>query len=108
MGVQILYPVLHPAAESAAAVAARAGVCALAVMAKAPRPGRVKTRLSPPLTLQQAAELNVCFLRDATENIAAVVASEAGTGSGRAAGLVSYTPLGMRGCSRACFRRVSL
>jgi rSAM/selenodomain-associated transferase 1 len=78
-------PVLNPSAESTAAMAARAGLCALAVMAKAPRPGRVKTRLSPPLTPQQAAELNVCFLRDTTENIAAVAG---------AAGLISYTPVG--------------
>ena len=40
------------------------GVCALAVMTKAPQAGRVKTRLVPPLTPEQAAELNKCFLRD--------------------------------------------
>ena len=40
------------------------GVCALAVMTKAPRAGRVKTRLVPPLTPEEAAELNKCFLRD--------------------------------------------
>src|SRR3954469_25367985 len=40
------------------------GACALAVMTKAPQAGRVKTRLVPPLTLEQAAELNKCFLRD--------------------------------------------
>ena len=40
------------------------GVCALAVMTKAPQAGRVKTRLVPPLTPDQAAELNRCFLRD--------------------------------------------
>ena len=40
------------------------GVCALAVMTKAPHPGRVKTRLVPPLTSVDAAELNKCFLRD--------------------------------------------
>ena len=77
--------------------AARAGVCALAVMAKAPRAGRVKTRLSPPLTLEQAAELNLGFLRDTAENIAAVASGRAGSEgsrSGRAAGLVSYTPVG--------------
>lgn len=63
----------------------RSRVCALAVMAKAPRPGRVKTRLSPPLTGEQAAALNVCFLRDTTENLATVAG---------AAGLISYTPAG--------------
>ena len=40
------------------------GLCALAVMTKAPQAGRVKTRLVPPLTPDEAAELNKCFLRD--------------------------------------------
>jgi len=87
MSVRVLNPV-----GDAPDLPARTGVCALAVMAKAPRPGRVKTRLSPPLTLEQAAELNVCFLRDTTENIAAVVAN--GMGIRQAAGLISYTPVG--------------
>ena len=38
--------------------------CALAVMTKAPQAGRVKTRLVPPLTPDEAAELNKCFLSD--------------------------------------------
>ncbi len=66
-------------------IAALGHLCALAVMAKAPRPGKVKTRLSPPLTLEQTAALNVRFLRDTTENLAAIP---------RAAGLISYTPVG--------------
>jgi rSAM/selenodomain-associated transferase 1 len=78
------YPILHPANP----LATRADLCALAVMAKAPRAGKVKTRLAPPLTLDQAAAINICFLRDTTENIAAVAAS------GNAAGIVSYTPVG--------------
>lgn len=57
-------------------------------MAKAPRVGRVKTRLSPPLTAEQAVELSVCFLRDTVENIARVAGAE---------GLVSYTPVGDEG-----------
>jgi uncharacterized protein len=80
----ISYPVLNPAHP----LATRATQCALAVMAKAPRPGKVKTRLAPPLTLDQAAAINVCFLRDTAENIAAVAAS------GHAAGVISYTPIG--------------
>ncbi len=60
-------------------------LCALTVMAKAPRPGKVKTRLSPPLTLEQTAALNVQFLRDTTENLAGIA---------QAAGLISYTPQG--------------
>jgi rSAM/selenodomain-associated transferase 1 len=84
--------ILTPGSESHADRQSRAGVCALTVMAKAPRPGTVKTRLSPPLLPAQAAALNVCFLRDTTENLAMVAA---GKGiSGGAAGLVSYTPIG--------------
>jgi rSAM/selenodomain-associated transferase 1 len=37
---------------------------ALVVMAKRPSPGQTKTRLTPPLTPQQAANLYECFLRD--------------------------------------------
>ena len=62
--------------------------CALAVMAKAPRPGKVKTRLSPPLTLEQSAALSVCFLRDTTQNIREISATS------NACGIISYTPLG--------------
>jgi len=79
-------PILDPASPKAA----RAGHCALAVMAKAPRPGTVKTRLSPLLTPYQATELNICFLRDTAENIAAIAADPAA----RVASLVSYTPVG--------------
>jgi uncharacterized protein len=74
--------------DSTKPLAARAGQCALAVMAKAPRPGAVKTRLAPPLTLEEAAAINVCFLRDTAENIASVA------GLGGSAGIVSYTPVG--------------
>src|SRR5580698_3772556 len=63
-------------------------LCALAIMAKAPRPGRVKTRLSPPLTPDQAAAINTCFLRDTTANIAALAEN------GACAGIISYTPVG--------------
>jgi rSAM/selenodomain-associated transferase 1 len=46
------------------------GRCAIAVMAKAPRPGKVKTRLQPTLTPESAMALSTAFLRDITENIA--------------------------------------
>ena len=52
------------------------GVCALAVMTKVPQAGRVKTRLVPPLTPEEAAELNKCFLRDT----AAAISSACGGG----------------------------
>lgn len=78
------YPILHPGERRAE----RSSVCALAVMAKAPRAGKVKTRLSPPLTLEESAALNICFLRDTTRNIADVAAR------GAATGLICYTPVG--------------
>lgn len=43
--------------------------CALAIMTKAPRAGQVKTRLVPPLTPEEAAELNAAFLRDLSISI---------------------------------------
>jgi uncharacterized protein len=66
----------------------RQGGCAIAVMAKAPRPGMVKTRLVPPLSPSTAAALSASFLRDVTENIALAA---------RAAeihGYVAYAPAG--------------
>jgi rSAM/selenodomain-associated transferase 1 len=44
--------------------------CAIAIMAKAPRAGRCKTRLVPPLSPEQAAGLSRAFLRDITGNLA--------------------------------------
>jgi rSAM/selenodomain-associated transferase 1 len=85
--------ILTPGSWREGEIESRAGVCALSVMAKTPRPGTVKTRLSPPLTPEQAAALNVCFLRDTTENIA-VTASVGSAASSRIAGLVCYTPVG--------------
>src|SRR6266849_4964031 len=63
------------------------GRCALAVMTKAPRAGQVKTRLVPPLTPDEAARLNVCFLRDT----AAAIAEATGE---IARGIAVYTPVG--------------
>lgn len=54
------------------------GLCALAIMTKAPRAGAVKTRLQPPLTAAEAAELNICFLRDTAEAIAVACSSDSG------------------------------
>lgn len=65
---------------------AAAGRCALAIMTKVPRAGRVKTRLTPPLTPEEAASLNICFLRDTAAAI---------SGAGSAAqGVGCYTPVG--------------
>jgi uncharacterized protein len=80
----LLYKVLQPGEFPAI----RENCCALAVMAKAPRPGKVKTRLSPPLNPDQASALNICFIRDTTENIQQV------TKASNSSGLVVYTPVG--------------
>jgi rSAM/selenodomain-associated transferase 1 len=59
------FRVLDPNLSDRGAIA----LCALGVMTKAPLAGRVKTRLVPPLTPEEAAELNKCFLRDTTATI---------------------------------------
>jgi len=56
---------------------------AVAIMAKAPQSGQVKTRLCPPLSYREAAELYRCFLLD---KIAQVNTLQ------RAAPVVSYSP----------------
>jgi uncharacterized protein len=63
-------------------------LCALAVMTKVPQAGHVKTRLVPPLTPSEAAELNKCFLRDT----AASISSTACENNARA--IAVYTPVG--------------
>lgn len=65
-----------------------AGRCALVVMAKVPRVGRVKTRLSPPLSAAQAAELNIAFLKDTLACLQQVAETQ------QAMPLISYTPVG--------------
>ena len=73
------------------------GVCALAVMTKAPQAGRVKTRLVPPLTPEEAAELNKCFLRDTAAAISIACSRRtAGSegGATAACGIAVYTPVG--------------
>jgi uncharacterized protein len=49
----------------------RLKVCAIAVMAKASIAGRAKTRLVPPLTMEEAALLNTAFLQDISQNLIA-------------------------------------
>jgi len=74
--------------------AGRAGLCAFAVMAKAPRSGEVKTRLVPPLQAEEAAILSTCFLKDIASNFIAASASVP------VAGFIAYSPSG----SEALFR----
>jgi len=68
-----------------------AGLCALAIMTKAPRAGKVKTRLTPPLTPGEAATLNTCFLRDTATTIANTARE------GVARGIAVYLPIGAEG-----------
>ena len=78
------YPKLDPSLPARLAP----GTCALGVMVKAPKAGSVKTRLIPPLTPEEAARLNISFLRDTTENISSVKASV------KTQGVAIYTPTG--------------
>src|SRR6266478_6076840 len=59
--------------------------CALALMVKVPFAGAVKTRLTPPLSSEEAATLSTCFLRDMTTNLF-------GMNSDGTEGVVLYTP----------------
>src|SRR5207302_3187279 len=77
----------HRVLDPAAPASLGKNLCALAVMTKAPRAGKVKTRLVPPLSPEEAAQLNVCFLRDT----AAAIVKACGT-SARGVGV--YTPIG--------------
>jgi uncharacterized protein len=74
----------------------RSAFCGIAVMAKASAPGRVKTRLVPPLSFAHAAELNTVFLRDTADNIVSA-ASKASI-----KGYMAFGPLG----SAAFFREI--
>jgi hypothetical protein len=85
--------ILETTKTTSADHSARSKLCALAIMAKAPRPGTVKTRLSPPLAPEQATALSICFLRDTAENITAVAAQVSGKDRSAAA-LIAYTPVG--------------
>ena len=64
------------------------GFCALAMMTKAPQAGRVKTRLVPPLSPDEAAELNKCFLRDTAPAISNATSDK------NACAIAVYTPVG--------------
>ena len=76
-----------------------AGRCAVAVMAKAPRRGEVKTRLVPPLTPAEAAALSGAFLRDAAENILTAAETAA------IDGWVAYSPPGSEAVFEALLPR---
>ena len=75
--------------------------CGIAFMAKASAPGRAKTRLVPPLTFEQAADLNTAFLRDVAENL--VLADEQARAA-QSPAIVGYAAYGPPG-STDFFRR---
>jgi rSAM/selenodomain-associated transferase 1 len=79
---------VHRVLDPAAGRQIQPGHCALGIMTKVPKAGRVKTRLTPPLTPEEAAALNTCFLRDTAAAI------ELAAGEGIARGIGVYTPLG--------------
>jgi hypothetical protein len=56
---------------------------AVAIMAKVPRPGEVKTRLCPPLLAVEAAALYRCFLLDKIASVGALVDAHP---------VIAYTP----------------
>jgi len=58
----------------------------MGIMAKVPRSGRVKTRLVPPLTHDQASALSECFLRD----VAASIVTAAQADQARVQGVTVY------------------
>jgi rSAM/selenodomain-associated transferase 1 len=60
---------------------------AVAIMAKAPRPGTVKTRLCPPLLAAEAAALYRCFLLDKIAAVGRLVDAQP---------MVAYTPADAR------------
>ena len=64
---------------------------AVAIMAKAPQTGQVKTRLCPPLSHREAAQLYQCFLRDKITQVNTLP---------RAAPVVSYSPNESSLCSK--------
>ena len=72
--------------------------CALGIMTKAPIAGTVKTRLVPPFTSEEAAELNKCFLRDISTSISACCAMTFRFSCvSKAYGVGIYTPVGAEG-----------
>jgi uncharacterized protein len=63
--------------------------CAMGIMIKAPRTGFSKTRLSPPLSQEEAANISRCFLKDTTAAIDALSREDPCM-----VGIAIYTPVG--------------
>jgi hypothetical protein len=67
--------------------------CGIAFMATASVPGRAKTRLVPPLTFAQAADLNTAFLQDVADNLV-LAGEQACAGAGQNVAIVGYAAYG--------------
>src|SRR5271168_1530583 len=65
------------------------GKCAMGVMVKTPRNGFSKTRLSPPLSSEEAASISRCFLKDTSAAIEALSQEDPFV-----VGVAIYTPVG--------------
>jgi rSAM/selenodomain-associated transferase 1 len=65
------------------------GKCAMGIMIKTPRNGFSKTRLCPPLSLEEAASISCCFLKDTSAAIEALSHEDP-----FAVGVAIYTPVG--------------
>ena len=61
----------------------------MGIMIKAPRAGFSKTRLSPPLSQEEAANISCCFLKDTTAAIDALSHKDPFV-----VGIAIYTPVG--------------
>ena len=66
-----------------------AGRCAVGIMIKTPRNGSSKTRLSPPLRLEEAAAISRCFIKDTSVAVEALMREDQFV-----AGVAVYTPVG--------------
>ena len=86
----------HRVVDPARAAKNFGGCSALALMTKAPRAGQVKTRLVPPLTNEEAAQLNKCFLQDTGAAISVCCSGLIAPNPGRpiVCGVAVYTPVG--------------
>jgi uncharacterized protein len=94
----------NPLTESAVVIEARSiddrstASCGIAFMAKASAPGRAKTRLVPPLTFDEAADLNTAFLQDVADNV--LQASRRARHPVAITGYAAYGPPGSEGFFR--------
>jgi len=68
------------------------GRCAMGIMMKTPRNGFSKTRLSPPLSAEEAAGISRCFLKDTSVVIEALSRQDPFV-----VGVAIYTPVGSEG-----------